>query len=147
MQFYYRTKAYGFSVTLFLSANPNRIILLTYKICRFQGVYYSYMTGNEYQKSAMRTCRSPNLNHAVFGLCSEAGEVSGIMQKVFQGHKFDKNHIVKELGDCLWMIAEACSALDITFEEVMDQNIEKLKKRYPDGFEEEKSLFRDKNDI
>ena len=45
------------------------------------------------------------------------------------------------------MIAEACSALDVTFEEVMDQNIEKLKKRYPDGFEEEKSLFRDKNDI
>ncbi|MDY5047810.1 MAG: nucleoside triphosphate pyrophosphohydrolase family protein [Treponema porcinum] len=105
------------------------------------------MTGNEYQKSAMRTCRSPNLNHAVFGLCSEAGEVSGIMQKVFQGHKFDKNHIVKELGDCLWMIAEACSALDVTFEEVMDQNIEKLKKRYPDGFEEEKSIFRNKNDI
>ena len=56
------------------------------------------MTGNEYQKSAMRTCRSPNLNHAVFGLCSEAGEVSGIMQKVFQGHKFDKNHLIKNNG-------------------------------------------------
>lgn len=105
------------------------------------------MTGNEYQQLAMRTCKDPILDHAIFGLASEAGEVAGIMQKKFQGHEFDKEHMSKELGDCLWMIAEACSALDLNLEDVMEQNIEKLRKRYPNGFEVEKSVNRDKSDI
>lgn len=70
---------------------------------------------------------------AVFGLTSEAGEVAGIMQKVYQGHPFDKEHLKKELGDCLWMIAEACFALDFSMDEVMQLNIDKLKARYPEG--------------
>lgn len=69
------------------------------------------------------------------------------MQKTFQGHVFDKEHMSKELGDCLWMIAEACSALDLNLEDVMEQNIEKLRKRYPNGFEVDKSINRDKSDI
>lgn len=105
------------------------------------------MTGNEYQQLAMRTCKDPILDHAIFGLASEAGEAAGIMQKTFQGHVFDKEHMSKELGDCLWMIAEACSALDLKLEDVMEQNIEKLRKRYPNGFEVEKSLNRNKADI
>ena len=111
------------------------------------------MNGKEYQKLAMRTCSIPyedkngRLHHAVFGLASEAGEVAGIMQKVFQGHEFDKEHMKKELGDCLWMIAEACEALDFTMDEVMELNIEKLKARYPDGFTAENSLHRKEGDI
>lgn len=111
------------------------------------------MTGQEYQKLAMRTCSIPpeqtakRLNHAIFGLTSEAGEVAGILQKVYQGHPFDKEHIKKELGDCLWMIAEACEALDFSLDEVMQINIDKLKARYPDGFTAEKSLHRAEGDI
>ena len=111
------------------------------------------MTPNEYQKLAMRTCSIPygdkkgRLNHAVFGLASEAGEVAGIMQKVFQGHEFDIAHVKKELGDCLWMIAEACDALDFSMEEVMQLNIDKLKARYPQGFAVEHSLHRKEGDI
>ena len=111
------------------------------------------MTGNEYQRLAMRTCNIPYddekgmLHHAVFGLTSEAGEVAGIMQKVFQGHGFDKEHMKKELGDCLWMIAEACTALGFEMEVVMQTNIDKLKARFPDGFEVEKSLHRKAGDI
>ena len=65
------------------------------------------MTGAEYQRLALRTCNIPVENktdrfyHAVFGLASECGEVSGIMQKKYQGHKADKTHMMKELGDCL----------------------------------------------
>lgn len=111
------------------------------------------MTGNEYQKLAMRTCSIPSdaktcmLNHAVFGLASEAGEVAGILQKQYQGHPVELEHFKKELGDCLWMIAEACTALDIFMEEVMQTNIEKLKARFPDGFSPERSLHRAENDI
>lgn len=107
----------------------------------------------EYQILAMRTCSIPYsdkdsmLRHAVFGLTSEAGEVAGILQKEYQGHKFDKEHMKKELGDCLWMIAEACEALDLSMEVVMIANIEKLKARFPDGFSSERSLNRAEGDI
>jgi NTP pyrophosphatase (non-canonical NTP hydrolase) len=113
------------------------------------------MTGNEYQKLAMRTSAvhcdnmgwQDTLNHAVFGLNSEAGEVAGILQKMCQGHPFDVEHMEKELGDCLWMVAEACEALGISMDDVMQMNIEKLKARYPDGFSTEKSLHRKAGDI
>lgn len=111
------------------------------------------MTGSEYQELAMRTCSIPydhkkdRLNHAIFGLTSEAGEVSGIMQKVYQGHEFDVRHIMKELGDCLWMIAEACNALDVDMDMVMQMNIDKLKARYPDGFDADHSLHRAEGDV
>ena len=91
--------------------------------------------------------KNGRLHHAVFGLASEAGEVSGIMQKVFQGHEFDKEHMKKELGDCLWMIAEACEALDFDMDDVMQLNIDKLKARYPQGFTAENSLHRKEGDI
>lgn len=111
------------------------------------------MTPNEYQKLAMRTCNIPYENkkdmmyHAVLGLASEAGEVAGIFQKEYQGHEVCSDHIKKELGDCLWMIAEACTAMGIGIEEIMELNIEKLKTRYPDGFDPEKSMHRKPDDI
>lgn len=111
------------------------------------------MTGTEYQKLAMRTCSIPydkkddRLFHAVFGLTSEAGEVAGILQKVYQGHTREYEHMKKELGDCLWMIAEACEAIGTTVDEVAEMNIDKLRKRYPEGFSADKSLHRREGDI
>ena len=66
---------------------------------------------------------------------------------MFQGHEFDKEHMKKELGDCLWMIAEACEALDFSMDDVMQLNIDKLKARYPQGFTAENSLNRKEGDI
>lgn len=111
------------------------------------------MSPNEYQRLAMRTCAIPperkqeRLMHAVFGLTSEAGEVSGLFQKKYQGHKVDPEHLKKELGDRLWMIAEACTAMNWSMEDVMRANIEKLKARYPDGFDADHSLHRQAGDI
>ena len=108
------------------------------------------MTGKEYQKLAMRTCNligNDMLYHGVFGLASEAGEVAGLLQKVYQGHKFDNEHMKKELGDCMWMIAEICTALDFSLDDVMQTNIDKLKARYPTGFDPEKSLHRKEGDV
>lgn len=96
------------------------------------------MTPNEYQRLAMRTspCSENDpgamLNHAVFGLCSEAGEVAGIFQKVYQGRDVDTEHVKKELGDCCWMIAEACTAMGFDLEDVMVTNIKKLEARFPE---------------
>ena len=111
------------------------------------------MVARDYQKAAMRTCSIPYddkqgmLYHAIFGLASEAGEAAGILQKMYQGHEFDREHMAKELGDCLWMIAEACTAIDMTMEEVMQLNIDKLRARYPEGFSAERSLHRVEGDI
>lgn len=111
------------------------------------------MNASEYQKISMRRCTIPYndkdemLNHAVFGLTSEAGEVAGLLQKIYQGHEFDKEHMKKELGDCCWMIAEACEALNLDMSDVMQTNIKKLEARYPDGFSVDRSLHRAKNDV
>ena len=115
--------------------------------------YTSTLFANEYQEMAMRTCSIPYghkqemLLHATTGLASEAGEFAGLLQKVYQGHEYDRDHALKELGDCCWMIAEACTALNTTLEEVMQTNIEKLKARYPEGFDPEKSLHRKEGDV
>lgn len=111
------------------------------------------MTVNEYQKLAMRTCSFTKLDkddmvrHAVFGLASEAGEVAGIFQKMYQGHEVAADHVKKELGDCLWMIAELCEAFGFRLEDVMAANIKKLQSRYPNGFDASRSLDRESGDI
>jgi NTP pyrophosphatase (non-canonical NTP hydrolase) len=106
------------------------------------------MTPNEYQKLAMTTL-NPELSdrdvliNGVMGLCGEAGEAIDIVKKhLHQGHPLDKEALVKELGDIAWYLAETATALGVSLEEVMERNIEKLKKRYPQGFSSENSQNR-----
>lgn len=107
------------------------------------------MTINEYQELAMRTL-NPSLDkkdvliNGVMGLCGEAGEAIDIVKKhLAQGHELDRAHLIKELGDIAWYLAETATALDVTLEEVLQGNIDKLKKRYPEGFDSEKSIQRE----
>lgn len=64
-----------------------------------------------------------------------------------QGHELDKDHLAKELGDIAWYLAETATALDIPLENILQSNIDKLKKRYPEGFETQRSLARLKGDL
>ena len=106
------------------------------------------MTINEYQTLAMKTLNpelSPRdvLINGVMGLCGEAGEAIDIVKKhLMQGHELDRDKLIKELGDVAWYLAETATALDADLEDVLSRNIEKLKKRYPNGFESEKSVNR-----
>ena len=110
------------------------------------------MTGNEYQLLATRTI-NPRTTlvetkfHALHGMVAEIGEIHGIYQKIYQGHAIDQNHVKKELGDLLWFISEYCTVMGWELEEIMTLNIQKLKKRYPVGFEEKRSLYREEGDI
>ena len=106
------------------------------------------MTVNEYQKLAMTTL-NPDLDkkdvliNAVMGLCGEAGETIDIVKKhLFQGHGLDQEKLKKELGDIAWYLAEAATALDLELDEIFAANIEKLKKRYPEGFDTNRSVNR-----
>ena len=105
------------------------------------------MTVNEYQQAAARTINpeldaTATINHAVFGLNSEAGEIAGIYQKIYQKHPIDFDALQKEIGDAAWFLAELCTAYGWSLEVVLQKNIDKLKKRYPDGFSGERSLHR-----
>ncbi|MBR4470157.1 MAG: nucleoside triphosphate pyrophosphohydrolase family protein [Erysipelotrichaceae bacterium] len=103
---------------------------------------------NEYQKLAMTTLnkdipKNEILINAVMGLCSESGEAIDIVKKqLFQGHELDEAHLKEELGDIAWYLAEAAQALGVDLDEIFVSNIEKLKKRFPDGFEADKSINR-----
>ena len=78
------------------------------------------------------------------GLNGESGEVIDIVKKhMFQGHELDKEKIKKELGDVMWYVAEVCEALDLNLDEVMEGNIEKLRKRFKDGFTVNESINRE----
>lgn len=111
------------------------------------------MTINEYQRLAMTTLnpelsRKDVLINSVMGLCGEAGEAIEIVKKwMAQGHELDRQHLSKELSDIAWYLAEAATALDMPLENVFQANLEKLKKRYPNGFDAEKSLIRLKGDL
>ena len=83
------------------------------------------------------------LINSVMGLCGESGEAIDIVKKwLAQGHELDREHLEKELGDIAWYLAEAATALEIPLEQIFQANIDKLKKRYPEGFEVKKSITR-----
>ena len=120
------------------------------------------MTPNEYQQAALRTdgnwdfyakahvrlaSADPDmmmLLHAAVGIASEAGELQDALKKhIFYGREFDWTNAVEEVGDLLWYAALACEALGTTMEYVMEFNIAKLKVRYPEKFEAQRSIERD----
>ena len=107
------------------------------------------MTINEYQALAMTTL-NPELSkkdvliNGVMGLCGESGEAIDIVKKhLHQGHPLDQEKLIKELGDIAWYLAETATALDVNLEEVLQGNIEKLRRRYPEGFDAAHSLHRE----
>lgn len=135
------------------------------------------MQGNEYQRQAMRTndglsterlgaCIETyahlednmlvddgdisigGLLNGCLGLTGEAGEVSDMIKKwIFHQGKLDKWHLKKELGDVLWYIAMICESMGFNMDEIMMKNIEKLKARYPEGFDTQRANSREEGDV
>lgn len=107
---------------------------------------------NVYQALASRTIdkgmsREAMTLHALHGLVAEIGELHGIFQKVYQGHDLDYTHLKKEVGDALWFLAEFCSSNGWMLADIAKMNIDKLRERYPNGFEADRSLHRKAGDI
>lgn len=111
------------------------------------------MNFNQYQKETLITARGMNkeglknansyILNGVLGMSEEAGEAIGIVKKhIYQGHELDKEHLAEEIGDCLWYIAVTAKGIGYTLEDIAKMNVEKLRKRYPNGFETERSINR-----
>lgn len=124
------------------------------------------MTGNEYQRLAMRTNDGqmtarlkkladdhPNIDvggvfDGCLGLAGEAGELIDLVKKwTFHEKPLDIEHAKKELGDVFWYFALICESFGWSMEDIMALNIEKLQKRYPDGFSVERANNRKAGDI
>jgi NTP pyrophosphatase (non-canonical NTP hydrolase) len=110
------------------------------------------MTLAEYQEKAARTVNTrlsarETEMHALHGIAGETGEIHSLYQKKYQGHPLEDAHLKKELGDLIWFVAEMCTAKGWDLEEIGRLNIEKLRARYPEGFEAERSLHRRKGDV
>ena len=106
------------------------------------------MTLKEYQQNAVRTARETEpgeraLLVAALGLSGEAGEFAEVVKKhIFHDHPLDRDKAIKVVGDVLWYVVQACTALGVELEEVAEANISKLKARYPEGFTPERSFNR-----
>ena len=97
-------------------------------------------------------CEIHRLLTAAVGISAEGGEFMEIVKKIiFQGKPYNKDnihHMKIELGDVMWYLAQACMALDTTFDEIIEMNVEKLKARYPGGeFDVHKSENRKTGDL
>ena len=109
------------------------------------------MTINEYQEAALRTAKGVSYKNTLdkimngaLGLTGESGEVADMLKKhCYQGHTLDTEHVAKELGDIAWYIAFTADTLGYDLETILQMNVDKLRKRYPDGFSAERSIHRE----
>ena len=97
-------------------------------------------------------CHVPRLLTAALGLAAESGEFTEVVKKIIlQGKPYNEEnifHMKRELGDICWYLAQACMALDTTFDEIIEMNVEKLEARYPGGeFDVHKSENRKDGDL
>ncbi|MGB2964309.1 MAG: nucleoside triphosphate pyrophosphohydrolase family protein [Anaerolineales bacterium] len=106
------------------------------------------LTLDQYQSLANRSSGAggegeQRLIVSALGLAGEAGEFANLVKKMTaHGHPFNKQALEDELGDVLWYLAEAATAAGLNLEEIANQNVQKLSKRYPDGFNQEDSINR-----
>ena len=94
----------------------------------------------------------PRLLTAALGLTAESGEFTEVVKKIIlQGKPYTEEnifHMKRELGDICWYLAQACMALDTTFDEIIEMNVDKLKARYPGGeFDVHQSENRKEGDV
>lgn len=106
------------------------------------------VTFDDYERAAMRTAGKMDLTSQLvagaMGLCGEAGETCDYLKKVvFHGHRLDCDKLAEELGDQLWYIALLADAIGISMQQIARRNIAKLQRRYPKGFDPERSMHRD----
>lgn len=97
-----------------------------------------------YQRASIRTIGDAGLAVLGLGIAGEAGEVADLIKKhLGHGHKLDREKLTAELGDVLWYVATLAYVLNVPLSRVADLNIIKLAKRYPAGFDPERSKNRD----
>ena len=117
-----------------------------------ESIHYAALVSRMNNLELEDNCNVPPLLTAALGLTAESGEFTEIVKKILlQGKPYNEDnvfHMKIELGDICWYIAQACMALDTSFDEIIEMNVDKLKNRYPGGeFDVSKSENREEGDI
>lgn len=125
------------------------------KIVEFKLLDKSSFSSHEYIKKALHTEPedykhfakheiSPRLEHAIIGVITEAGELMDEIKEVkIYGRSLDRQHLIEETGDLMWYLALLADELGVSFEEIWEKNINKLRIRYPEKFSEDRGMNKD----
>ena len=120
-----------------MTVDTEKYIDFVREVTSHESLDYAALLTRTNQLELEGDCNVPQLLTAALGLTAESGEFTEVVKKIiFQGKPYNEDnvfHMKRELGDICWYLAQACMALDTTFDEVMEMNVEKLKARYPGG--------------
>ena len=135
-----------------MTVDTERYVDFVREVTSNESVHYAALLTRMNNLELEDDCNIPPLITAAFGLTAEAGEFTEVVKKIIlQGKPYNEEnvfHMKRELGDICWYIAQACMALDTSFDEIMEMNVDKLKARYPGGeFDVHKSENRAKGDL
>ena len=135
-----------------MTVDTERYVDFVKEVTSNESVHYAALLTSMNNLELEDDCNIPPLITAAFGLTAEAGEFTEVVKKIIlQGKPYNEEnvfHMKRELGDICWYIAQACMALDTSFDEIMEMNVDKLKARYPGGeFDVHKSENRAEGDL
>ena len=120
-----------------MTVDTERYVDFVREVTSNESVHYAALLTRMNNLELEDDCNIPPLITAAFGLTAEAGEFTEVVKKIIlQGKPYNEEnvfHMKRELGDICWYIAQACMALDTTFDEIIEMNVRKLEARYPGG--------------
>ena len=120
-----------------MTVDTEKYIDFVYGVTSTESLDYAALLTRMNKLELEDDCNLSQLLTAALGLTAESGEFTEIVKKIIlQGKPYNEDnvfHMKRELGDICWYIAQACMALDTTFDEIIEMNVDKLKKRYPGG--------------
>ena len=135
-----------------MTVDTERYVDFVREVTSNESVHYAALLTRMNNLELEDDCNIPPLITAAFGLTAEAGEFTEVVKKIIlQGKPYNEEnifHMKRELGDICWYLAQACMALDTSFDEIIEMNVDKLKARYPGGeFDVHKSENRAEGDL
>ena len=120
-----------------MTVDTERYVDFVREVTSNESVHYAALLTRMNNLELEDDCNIPPLITAAFGLTAEAGEFTEVVKKIIlQGKPYNEEnifHMKRELGDICWYLAQACMALDTSFDEIIEMNVDKLKARYPGG--------------
>ena len=135
-----------------MTVDTERYVDFVREVTSHESVHYTALLTRMNILELEDDCNIPPLITAALGLTAESGEFTEIVKKILlQGKPYNEDnifHMKRELGDICWYLAQACMALDTSFDEIMEMNVDKLKARYTGGeFDVHKSENRKEGDV
>ncbi len=120
-----------------MTVDTERYVYFVREVTSHESLDYAALLTRTNKLELEEDCNVPQLLTAALGLTAESGEFTEVVKKIiFQGKPYKEDnvfHMKRELGDICWYLAQACMALDTTFDEIIEMNVDKLKARYPGG--------------